>query len=104
MGPGDTICAVSAHIGMGLTASLKMVLLSPMKELRAIPTAPQGHVIEARLDKDGGLIATVLVQNGTRVPAIAIVAGLSVGRGRAMNREKRNKLQRPGLGSVEIMD
>jgi translation initiation factor IF-2 len=104
---GDTICVpVSAHTGMGLDRLLEMVLLvAEMKELRANPDrAAKGTVIEARLDKGRGPIATVLVQNGTLRTGDAIVAGLSVGRVRAMTDENGNKLQEAGPSvPVEIM-
>ena len=65
---GDTICVpVSAHTGQGIDELLETVLLvADMKELKANPDrAAKGTVIEARLDKGRGPVATVLVQNGT---------------------------------------
>ncbi|MDD2362045.1 MAG: translation initiation factor IF-2 [Oscillospiraceae bacterium] len=104
---GDVICVpVSAHTGMGIDKLLEMVLLvSEMKELRANPErAAKGTVIEARLDKGRGPIATVLVQNGTLHLGDIIVAGSSVGRVRAMTDENGNKLSEAGPSvPVEIM-
>jgi translation initiation factor IF-2 len=104
---GDVICVpVSAHTGMGLDKLLEMVLLiAEMKELRANPErAARGTVIEARLDKGRGPIATVLVQNGTLHAGDVLVAGSSVGRVRAMTDEKGNKLEEAGPSvPVEIM-
>ena len=67
---GDVICCrVSAHTGEGLDNLLEMVLLTAdMLELKANPDrAAKGTVIEAKLDKGRGPVATLLVQNGTPV-------------------------------------
>ena len=83
---GDTPCIpVSAHTKEGIGDLLEMVtLIADMKELKANPDrAGKGTVIEARLDKGRGPIATVLVQNGTLHVGDIIVAGTSVGRVRA---------------------
>ncbi len=104
---GDAICVpVSAHTGMGISDLLENVLLvAEMKELRANPDrAAKGTVIEARLDKGRGPIATVLVQNGTLKAGDVIVAGMSVGRVRAMTDENGKKLTQAGPSvPVEIM-
>ena len=104
---GDVICVpVSAHTGEGLDKLLETVLLvAEMKELRANPDrAAKGIVIEARLDKGRGPIATVLVQNGTLHSGDVIVAGQSVGRVRAMTDENGRKLTEAGPSvPVEIM-
>ncbi len=104
---GDVICVpVSAHTGEGLDKLLETVLLvAEMKELRANPDrAAKGIVIEARLDKGRGPIATVLVQNGTLHSGDVIVAGQSVGRVRAMTDENGCKLTEAGPSvPVEIM-
>ena len=104
---GDAICVpVSAHTGMGISDLLENVLLvAEMKELKANPDrAAKGTVIEARLDKGRGPIATVLVQNGTLKAGDVIVAGMSVGRVRAMTDENGNKLTQAGPSvPVEIM-
>ncbi|MCI8497443.1 MAG: translation initiation factor IF-2, partial [Clostridiales bacterium] len=84
---GDIICVpVSAVTQDGIDTLLEMVcLVADMKELKANPDrAAKGTVIEARLDKGRGPIATVLVQNGTLHTGDIIVAGTSVGRVRAM--------------------
>ena len=104
---GDVICVpVSAHTGEGLDKLLETVLLvAEMKELRANPDrAAKGIVIEAKLDKGRGPIATVLVQNGTLHSGDVIVAGQSVGRVRAMTDENGCKLTEAGPSvPVEIM-
>lgn len=104
---GDVICVpVSAHTGLGIDRLLEMVLLvSEMKELRANPErSAKGTVIEARLDKGRGPIATVLVQNGTLRTGDVLVAGSSVGRVRAMTDENGRKLDEAGPSvPVEIM-
>ncbi len=104
---GDVICVpVSAHTGEGIDRLLEMVLLvSEMKELKANPDrAAKGTVIEARLDKGRGPVATLLVQNGTLSVGDVLVAGSSVGRIRAMTDENGNKLEQAGPSvPVEIM-
>ncbi len=104
---GDVICVpVSAHTGFGMDSLLESVLLvAEMKELKANPDrAAKGTVIEARLDKGRGPIATILVQNGTLRVGDVLVAGMAVGRIRAMTDENGNKLQEAGPSvPVEIM-
>ena len=104
---GDAICVpVSAHTGMGISDLLENVLLvAEMQELKANPDrAAKGTVIEARLDKGRGPIATVLVQNGTLHAGDIVVAGMSVGRVRAMTDENGRKLTEAGPSvPVEIM-
>ena len=104
---GDVICVpVSAHTGMGIDDLLENVLLvAEVKELKANPDrAAKGTVIEARLDKGRGPIATVLVQNGTLHAGDVIVAGTAVGRVRAMTDENGKKLGEAGPSvPVEIM-
>ncbi len=104
---GDVICVpVSAHTGMGMDNLLENVLLvAEVKELKANPDrAAKGTVIEARLDKGRGPIATVLVQNGTLRAGDILVAGTAVGRVRAMTDENGNKLNEAGPSvPVEIM-
>ena len=104
---GDAICVpVSAHTGMGISDLLESVLLvAEMQELKANPDrAAKGTVIEARLDKGRGPIATVLVQNGTLKAGDIVVAGMSVGRVRAMTDENGRKLNTAGPSvPVEIM-
>lgn len=87
---GDVPCIpVSAHTKMGIDDLLEMILLvAEMKELKANPDrAAKGTVIEARLDKGRGPVATVLVQNGTLHTGDIVVAGTTVGRIRAMMNE-----------------
>ena len=104
---GDVICVpVSAHTKMGIDQLLETILLvAEMKELRANPDrAAKGTVIEARLDKGRGPIATVLVQNGTLHAGDIIVAGQAVGRVRAMTDDRGNKLNAAGPSvPAEIM-
>ena len=104
---GDVICVpVSAHTGEGLDKLLETVLLvAEMKELKANPDRPaKGTVIEARLDKGRGPIATVLVQNGTLHTGDILVAGMTVGRVRAMVDENGRRVTEAGPSvPVEIM-
>ena len=96
---GDTpVIPVSAHTKQGIDDLLEMVLLvADMKELKANPDrAAKGTVIEARLDKGRGPIATVLVQNGTLNVGDIIVAGTTVGRVRAMTNDKGQKVKAAG--------
>ncbi len=96
---GDTpVIGVSAKTKENLNELLEMVLLiADMKELKANPErAAKGTVIEARLDKGRGPIATVLVQNGTLNVGDIIVAGTTVGRVRAMSDDKGNKVKSAG--------
>ncbi len=96
---GDTPCIpVSAKTKQGLDDLLEMVaLVAEMKELKANPNrAAKGTVIEARLDKGRGPIATVLVQNGTLRKGDVIVAGTSVGRVRVMTNDKGERVSEAG--------
>ena len=96
---GDTpVIPVSAHTKEGIDELLEMVLLvADMKELKANPDrAAKGTVIEARLDKGRGPIATVLVQNGTLNVGDIIVAGTTVGRVRAMMNDKGQRVKNAG--------
>ena len=103
---GDTPCIrVSALTGEGIDELLEMVVLvADLKELKANPDRPaKGTVVEARLDKGRGPVATVLVQNGTLRPGDIVVAGTTVGRVRAMTDERGRRIQeaRPSV-PVEI--
>ena len=104
---GDTICVpVSAVTKMNIDKLLEAILLvAEMKELKANPNrAAKGIVIEARLDKNRGPIATLLVQNGTLHSGDIIVAGTSVGRVRVMVDDKGRKVKEAGPSvPVEIM-
>ena len=101
---GETIvCKVSAVTGEGLSNLLDMILLTAeMAELKANPDrAASGTVIEARLDKGRGPIATLLVQNGTLRAGDIIIAGKSVGRVRAM-KDDRGRTQKEAGPSVPV--
>ena len=96
---GDTPCIpVSAKQKQGIDDLLEMILLvADMKELKANPDrAAKGTVVEARLDKGRGPIATVLVQNGTLHTGDVVVAGTTVGRVRAMMDDKGRKVSEAG--------
>ena len=96
---GDTIiCPISAKTGMGVDDLLEMVTLkAEMQELKANPNrAAAGAVIEARLDKGRGPVATLLVQNGTLNQGDIIIAGTAVGRIRAMVDDKGRRLKSAG--------
>ncbi|NLY43603.1 MAG: translation initiation factor IF-2 [Clostridiaceae bacterium] len=96
---GDTICVpVSALKKQGIDNLLEMVLLvAEMLELKANPNRPaKGTVIEARLDKGRGPVATVLVQNGTLHVGDVIIAGTAVGKVRAMMDDKGNRVEKAG--------
>ena len=96
---GDVICVpVSAKTRMNIDKLLESVLLvAEMKELKANPNrAGKGIVIEARLDKGRGPVATLLVQNGTVRTGDIIVAGTSVGRIRVMTDDKGKKVSEAG--------
>ncbi len=104
---GDVICVpVSAKTKEGLDELLESVLLvAEMKELKANPDrAAKGIVIEARLDKGRGPIATVLVQNGTLNAGDTVVAGTCLGRVRAMTNDKGETVKTAGPSvPVEII-
>ncbi len=96
---GDTICVpISAKFNQNIDDLLEMVLLvSDMKELKANPNRnAKGTVIEARLDKGRGPVATMLVQNGTLRIGDIVVAGTSVGRVRAMLDDRGNNVKKAG--------
>ena len=96
---GDVPCIpVSAHTKMGIEDLLEMIILTAdMMELKANPDrAAKGTVIEARLDKGRGPVATVLVQNGTLHVGDIVVAGTTVGRIRAMMNERGERVTSAG--------
>ncbi len=96
---GDVPCVpVSAVTKMGIDDLLEMILLvADMKELKANPDRQaKGIVIEAKLDKGRGPVATMLVQNGTLKVGDIVVAGTSVGRVRAMTDDKGRKVKSAG--------
>ena len=104
---GETIvCLISAKQGTGIDNLLEMVLLTAdMQELKANPNRlAKGTVIEAKLDRGRGPVATVLVQNGTLNHGDIVIAGTAVGRVRAMTDEKGRKMETAGPSvPVEIV-
>ena len=96
---GDTIIVpISAKTGMGLEELLEMVLLTAeVQELKANPNRrAKGVVIEARLDKTRGPVATLLVQNGTLKQGDIVIAGTAVGRVRVMTNDKGRTVKTAG--------
>ncbi|MBE6606440.1 MAG: translation initiation factor IF-2 [Ruminococcaceae bacterium] len=96
---GDVICVpVSALTKMGIDDLLENVLLvAEMKELKANPNRrAKGIIIEAKLDRGRGPVATVLVQNGTLNSGDIVIAGTSVGRVRAMTDENGRRVHTAG--------
>jgi translation initiation factor IF-2 len=96
---GQTICVpVSAKTGQGLDELLEMILL--MAEVNDLKTNPdrlaRGTIIEAKLDKGRGPVATVLIQNGTLHVGDNIVAGTAAGRVRAMMDYRGRRLKNAG--------
>ena len=104
---GDVICVpVSALTGFGIEDLLENVLLvAEVKELKANPKRrAKGIVIESKLDKGRGPVATVLVQNGTLHSGDIVIAGTAVGRVRAMTDDKGRNLKEAGPSvPVEII-
>lgn len=104
---GETIAVpVSAKTGEGITTLLEMILLqAEILELKANPNRmASGTVIEARLDKSKGPIATLLVLNGTLQSGQSIVAGTSAGKIRLMNNFKGTTIKKAGPATaVEIL-
>ena len=104
---GDVICVpVSAKTGEGMESLLEYVgLAADILELKANPDRlAKGAVIEARLDKNRGPIATLLVQNGTLHTGDVLIAGTAVGRVRVMRDDKGRTVTSAGPSvPVEIM-
>ena len=104
---GDTIvCNISAKQKIGIENLLEMVLLTAdVQELRANPDRrAKGTVVEAKLDKGRGPVATVLIQNGTLNAGDIVIAGKTVGRVRAMTDDKGRRLEKAGPAMpVEII-
>ena len=104
---GDTICVpISAKNNINIDQLLEMVLLeADVLELKANPNKQaKGVVIEARLDKSKGAIATMLVQRGKLDVGDTIVVGSSIGRIRVMTNDKGKKVKSAGPSTpVEIM-
>ncbi|MCL7941294.1 translation initiation factor IF-2 [Halomonas sp. ATCH28] len=103
---GDTqFVYVSAHTGEGIEELLEAIqLVSEVLELKAVPEAPgKGVVVESRLDKGRGPVATVLVQNGTLKKGDIVLAGLHYGRVRALTNELGKQVDEAGPSTpVEI--
>ncbi|WP_083000722.1 translation initiation factor IF-2 [Halomonas sp. GT] len=96
---GDTqFVHVSAHTGEGIEELLEAIqLVSEVLELTAVPSAPgKGVVVESRLDKGRGPVATVLVQNGTLKKGDIVLAGLHYGRVRALTNELGKQVDTAG--------
>ncbi len=104
---GDIICVpISAKTHQGIDELLEMVLLTAdVKELKANPDRlAKGIVVEAKLDKGRGPVATVLVQNGTLHSGDIVIAGTAVGRVRVMTDDKGKKVTTAGPSTpVEIV-
>lgn len=104
---GDTICVpVSAKTGEGIDSLLEMILLqAEVMELKANPNRlAMGIVIEARLDKNKGPVATLLVLNGTLQTGMSVVAGTCSGRIKAMTNYKGDSIRKAGPATaVEIL-
>lgn len=104
---GETILVpVSAKTGEGIETLLEMILLAAeMLELKANPKRyATGTVIEAKLDKGRGPVATILIQNGTLKVGDSVVAGSSYGRIRAMINDKGKQIKKAGPSTpVEIL-
>ena len=104
---GDTICVeISAKKRMNIEDLLEMVILvADMRDLKANPNRKaKGTVIEAKLDKGRGPVASVLVQNGTLKIGDTVVVGTSFGHVRAMLDDKGKKIKKAGPSvPVEIL-
>ncbi len=104
---GDIVCVeVSAKQNIGIDNLLEMLTLTAeLKELKANPNRQaKGTVVESKLDKGRGPVATVLVQNGTLKAGDIIVAGTAVGRVRAMTDHNGKKIKEAGPSTpVEII-
>ena len=104
---GDTIMVpVSAHSHQGIDDLLEMILLvAEVKELKANPKLPaHGTIVEAKLDKGRGPVATVLVQRGTLTIGDYIIAGTTHGRVRALINDRGEKVRKAGPSTpVEVL-
>lgn len=104
---GSTLCAeISAKQKIGIKELLELILLqAEMLELKANPDKPaRGIVIESKLDKGRGPVATVLVQEGTLKTGDAFIAGSHYGRVRAMLNDKGQKIEKAGPSTpVEVL-
>ncbi|NLW79651.1 MAG: translation initiation factor IF-2 [Ruminococcaceae bacterium] len=103
---GDVVVVpVSAHTGQGIEELLEMInLTADVQELKANPhRRAKGTVIEARLDKGQGPVATILVQRGTLNKGDVVIAGTTVGRVRTMRNDAGDLLDEAGPSTpVEI--
>lgn len=97
-GGSTIVCPISAKTGTGIDELLEMVILTAdMLDLKANPDrAAKGTVVEAKLDRGRGPVATLLVSNGTLNAGDIIIAGTSVGRIRAMTDDKGMKMKSAG--------
>ncbi|MBQ2819123.1 MAG: translation initiation factor IF-2 [Clostridia bacterium] len=105
-GGTTVVCKISAKKKQGIDNLLEMVLLTAdIQELKANPNRlAKGTVIEAKLDRGRGPVATILVQNGTLKNGDIVIAGTAVGRIRAMTDDKGRKLEEAGPSvPVEII-
>jgi len=104
---GETIFAkVSAKAKQGVESLLEMIFLqAEILELKANPNKPaKGVIVEARLDKGRGPVATVLIQEGTLRSGDTVVAGSSLGRVRAMTNDRGEVITEAGPGTpVEVL-
>ncbi|EKP93640.1 translation initiation factor IF-2 [Thermaerobacter subterraneus] len=104
---GDTVMVeVSAHTGQGIAELLEMILLvAELQELKANPDRPAvGTVIEAKLDRGRGPVATVLVQTGTLRVGDAFVCGTTYGRVRALFDDRGRPVEEAGPSTpVEVL-
>jgi len=103
---GDIVaCEVSAKTKTGLDHLLEMLLLvADLKELKADPDrAATGVVLEAKLDRARGNLATMLVQNGTFRPGDVFIAGTAYGKVRALTDEDGNKIQAAGPSTPVVV-
>ncbi len=105
-GGSTIVCPISAKLGDGIDELLEMVILTAdMLELKANPNRrAKGTVVEAKLDRGRGPVATLLVSNGTLNAGDVIIAGTSVGRIRALSDDKGRKIKTAGPSvPVEII-
>ena len=105
-GGGTQFVNVSAHTGEGVDTLLDAILLqAEVLELRAVSDAPaQGSVIEARVDKGRGVVASVIIQSGTLRKGDMLLAGREYGRVRSMMNERGEMLESAGPSTpVEVL-
>jgi len=104
---GDTVCvSISAKEKLNIPELLEnLILVAEMEELKADPSKPaDGVVIEAKMDKSRGPLATVLIQNGTLKQGDIVVIGTTWGRVRAMFNEVGKQVRKAGPSTpIEIL-